>query len=389
MSRPAINYSRAVSGAYQVDVIDPVTGPKPPQFFTRTIGSETAYKPASVSTDRTIKPRPITAFQSYGDTQYRSPVGVLSKTLHNGVRVVETGHAVPTDGLGLDPFPSRLSDKAVTDALLKLREGTVNLGQALAEARETADLLSSTTRKIARAVRDFRLRKGKRVWDRVKRQGAHNAPSSWLELQYGWTPLMNDIVGSAIAVDEAWNKPKACFIRVSGKGEETVEINRETKIINGDPYWGWVGSEKRIAQVVLYYSLKSAFRQKINELGLQNPLEIVWEKVPFSFVVDWFIPFGDWFAGLSADVGWDFVQGKLSRYTVLDARTENATRSWTYGPTSSSWQPLSAGRQKTYQFTRSPYVSSPAPRVVLANPLRGLSMPRVTSGLSLLSQAFR
>lgn len=388
MSRPPINYSEVVLGPYQVDVYRPNGSHDPTYHYTRTIGSVVVYKPESVSTPR-IQPRPPTSFQSYKMIQIRSPVGVLTRSHDSGLRVVETGFAASPDGLGPNPFQTYLADKALSSALLQLREGTVNLGVALAEAQATGGHLANTVRRIARSVEEFRRRKGKKTWDRVKREGVHSVPQSWLELQYGWNPLMNDILGSCIAVDEAWNKPQAPNIRVSGFASDTLLHRVDPEYAGNDPRFGWNGTEEQIAEVVLYYSLKSYFRQMVSELGLVNPLEIIWERMPYSFVVDWFLPLGDWFAGLSADTGWDFVHGKLSTYQTLNAQTVNPSAEWRNGSVGIQWRPLRPGIQNGYQFSRSVYGGSPTPRVVLQNPLKRLGLTRVTSGLALLSQAFR
>jgi hypothetical protein len=40
-------------------------------------------------------------------------------------------------------------------------------------------------------------------------------------------------------------------------------------------------------------------------LGLTNPALVAWELVPFSFVVDWALPIGDWLSSLDAMLGYD------------------------------------------------------------------------------------
>jgi hypothetical protein len=44
-------------------------------------------------------------------------------------------------------------------------------------------------------------------------------------------------------------------------------------------------------------------------LGFTNPLVVAWEVVPWSFVVDWFIPVGRYLEQLSATHGWTFYDG--------------------------------------------------------------------------------
>lgn len=42
---------------------------------------------------------------------------------------------------------------------------------------------------------------------------------------------------------------------------------------------------------------------ELNAGGFVNLAEVAWELVPLSFVVDWFVPIGDWMASLSSLVG--------------------------------------------------------------------------------------
>lgn len=287
--------------------------------------------------------------------------------------------------------PQWMVDSSLTKALLKLREGSVNLGTALAESRACGDHLARTVNKIARAVNDFRRKNPKKVWDRIKRGGAHNASSSWLELQYGWTPLMNDIVGSAIAVDEAWSDPLAdTSISVNGREYEERDIFIEPNPDN-PRILGWRGTEKVCSQTILQYRLDNDFYVMFSSLGLVNPAEIAWELVPYSFVVDWFLPMGDWFSAMSADFGWRWQQGCSTQFTRMQARTlMSGKNTFLQGPR--LWRVLpngSPGYATGARMYRVRYVQSPIPRVVLKNPLAPLSLPRVASGLSLLAEAFR
>lgn len=61
----------------------------------------------------------------------------------------------------------------------------------------------------------------------------------------------------------------------------------------------------------------SAYRT-FNRLGLTNLLEIGWELIPFSFVIDWVAPIGDYLGSLSAGWGLTFKGGSITKYTTAD-----------------------------------------------------------------------
>jgi len=54
---------------------------------------------------------------------------------------------------------------------------------------------------------------------------------------------------------------------------------------------------------------------RLNSLGLINPLTVAWERMPWSFVVDWFIPVSTFLQALSATIGLDFFTGSVTYRT--------------------------------------------------------------------------
>jgi len=54
-------------------------------------------------------------------------------------------------------------------------------------------------------------------------------------------------------------------------------------------------------------------------MGLINPAEVAWELTPWSFVVDWFIPVGNFLEALTARAGVTFIDG-CSAYKVVSDR---------------------------------------------------------------------
>ena len=65
------------------------------------------------------------------------------------------------------------------------------------------------------------------------------------------------------------------------------------------------------------------------QFGLTNPLLVAWEVVPFSFVVDWFLPVGDYLEGLTSLHGL-----KLSETSLTVHRMVKGTSTFIPGPES-------------------------------------------------------
>lgn len=92
---------------------------------------------------------------------------------------------------------------------------------------------------------------------------ADRASSFWLETTFGWVPLLQSVYDSLQELD-----------RDSSTRRRARSSSGYTK-----------------SGVVAEFSTASANR--FSKLGLMNPAEIAWDLVPFSFVIDWFIPVGD------------------------------------------------------------------------------------------------
>lgn len=64
--------------------------------------------------------------------------------------------------------------------------------------------------------------------------------------------------------------------------------------------------------VRLDYVLDRAALKSLTAIGLMDPASTAWELVPWSFVVDWTLPIGDWLSSLSATLGLSFRAGSYT-----------------------------------------------------------------------------
>lgn len=281
-------------------------------------------------------------------------------------------------------------NKVITNALLKLKDQKVNLAQAFAERKMTANLLADSITRIAKSVQALRSGKWRKA-GRYLKQNWKKAPSSWLEYQYGWTPLLQDIYGSCEALREldrtAWIMTvKEVFV----SREETVK--RFTSNGNGSVHPFNYDSEQSLASskgafIRLDYIPSVTFFDALSRAGFTNPLQLQWELVPFSFVVDWGYAVGDWLSVMDATVGWEFYSGSLT--TRGEVTSKVTLRVPPPDPYKRRTYPNPEGslyRQEKY-LKRVPYGSSPLPsRPVYKDPT---SMTHVANALALLSQVLK
>lgn len=177
-----------------------------------------------------------------------------------------------------------------------------NMSVFLGEGHQTLELIADSAMRIARA--GNLLKKGNvlgaahRLLDgtgrKVRRHRGTAATgsissASWLELQYGWLPLLGDCKSAAEALAHQLSVPARMTYRASVRREQSGK-----RVLSGFmPYFkaetNWTKETRRsiIARITEPPS-------SMVQLGLLDPEIVAWELLPFSFVVDWFIPIGSY-----------------------------------------------------------------------------------------------
>lgn len=221
-----------------------------------------------------------------------------------------------------DSLKSRLDDcetEALVKARMRLRGESFDIGVALAEAISTASLFSYKSSLMALALIRFRhLANSVRVW--TAREKLLAAAGAWLEGYYGWGSLARDTYSLASKLNEKLQPPltvsSSAFIRQSGLSELQLDAVRHQ-----------VSSWEVSSKVKYLASVDVPLAREFDSWGLINPLNVGWESVPFSFVIDWFIPVGNVLSSLSATAGLSLVDGAAARTwkgkTHVTYRNEN------------------------------------------------------------------
>ncbi|DAD49972.1 TPA_asm: maturation protein [ssRNA phage Gerhypos.1_20] len=304
------------------------------------------------------------------------------------------GLQLDSSSYGLPAFPTKLEDTAINRALLKLKQQNVNLGQAFAERRETARLLEDVCGKIAGSVKRFRSSSPK-DWARVLRSSAnrgqgYDVPGGWLEVQYGWNPLMQDVQGACKALDSSVEKRPPTVKCVARASDPIRGIYRRSTNLNANFGWYCDVKGKHESRVRLDYTLNNALLATFSSLGLTNPAVIVWERIPYSFVVDWFLPVGNYLSAWDADFGWSFKAGSIVRDSKVAVLSQGGPRDNLLGTgplanlVSLDGQPWS---ENNFRYSRTILASSPTPRVPsFKDPF---TAGHIANAMSLLVNCFR
>ena len=111
------------------------------------------------------------------------------------------------------PPSTGMVNRAITEALSNLKKQDIHLGNFLAEFEKTQQMVVNRSSTIARQIQSFR-KSNPKLWPMIVATETGNLPrhlwctipKSWLELQYGWKPLMSDVMGAAARLSKLGKK---------------------------------------------------------------------------------------------------------------------------------------------------------------------------------------
>ncbi len=160
------------------------------------------------------------------------------------------------------------------------------LGVKTSRYVNTQRALDSTSSRLSRGVAALGVKTPK--GSSARRVAVDNVSSRWLELQYGWKPLLSDVKGAAEMLAHHLNTPFSTTYRVAKRRE----LVQNCKALSTGPIQ-WTGVSRKVHRMSLIARIKEAPTVP-QMLGLMDPELVAWELLPFSFVADWFGPIGDW-----------------------------------------------------------------------------------------------
>lgn len=293
------------------------------------------------------------------------------------------GAHVFSSNLKIKPMGTNTVRRLNTEVMVKVGAKKASYGEALAESRQTVNHLAKSVRSLAMAY--SAARRGN--WAGVARalevpvKRAHvgrSASSKWLEYQYAWLPLMGDAYDSY-----------ELFKHGLRKEAQIASSTRSLKDIDSydvGPTTGRNSTRGRSVRtdfIKVFYRINDSDLSALHQLGLINPLSIAWELVPYSFVVDWFVPVGSVLEALTARFGVTFIDGYRgstveSDVTVVPRYVDDAV----FRTASCSQRT----RTQVSAFTRTKLNSFPLPAPYFKSPF---STTHLLSALALVRQLWR
>lgn len=206
-------------------------------------------------------------------------------------------------------FNSNEQNKLLSKVTQKVKGHQFNLAVELGQMRETVSTLSTNLSKLGRSI--LALKHGDFATaarqlgasPRSTRLKSSDISGRWLELQYGWLPLLSSSFEAAKAFEAISNGPRSALIRASISKPKEFDHSASPTHYSAKCR----GKVTRYLQYEMYEEM-SVERQ----MGLLNPLSVVWELTPYSFVVDWFVPIGTYLDNLNQ------IPKLLGRWLITD-----------------------------------------------------------------------
>lgn len=239
-------------------------------------------------------------------------------------------------GADRDVLTSKLLDK------IKAAEWSAPV--FVAEGKQTVRMVLDTAHTMASVMRD--LRKGN-IGDATARLGltytkrrrrafetlhakdpSRAAADAWLQLQYGWKPLLQDVKSAAEALAELVHREDARVLSVRSTHTEFRTVQRDISFSGTIVGSGSLRlDEGHIVSRRFSVKYIPTGLDTLGSLGLLNPASVVWELVPLSFVADWLLPFGRYLQHLDTPLRYTFVSGLEGQKAVVTGTTSAGSAS--------------------------------------------------------------
>lgn len=253
--------------------------------------------------------------------------------------------------------------------------GNLDLTISLAQAPQTIRMIKDVTKFL----------------NQVNKGGLVVAANGWLQWQYGWKQLMADIFGAAdLATKNALNQIERVNVRSSLpiQVNDVISTSCHSQVVQAMR----AGGGKQSCTICCTFDVPS---WDPYAWGSLSPATLLWELIPYSFVVDWFYNVGGYLRDLETSLLYStrFRTGYVSELYAYDG-TETVQGGFTVTSGPNRYVFSSARSSiRTRRFERRVLSSWPMPRqpsfksslgsqrlitaaALLAQRLPGASMPR-------------
>jgi hypothetical protein len=215
------------------------------------------------------------------------------------------------------------------------------------------------------ARRSIRSGKGiSEIREHFKTMSLDDALNAWMEVRYGWRPLLYDITTHQQALANILDD-SGHYWKVKSSSDYHSSVTVSNAYLGQCPISVGPGAvqahgtitafPKRVGALAGYFYKvnQSAINSQLYWLGFQSPTSVIWELVPYSFVVDWFANVGDYLTSVSTLPA--FISDPRGFLSTSQSWVIGATSNvYTYGAYTPTFDniPQSSASWETWSFSR-------------------------------------
>lgn len=250
---------------------------------------------------------PTCGYNTYSGTRMR---GLLPASYYTG------NYFAPSPAIS----EGNIRDIATTGAWAKAQQSEVLLGTVLAEGHKTIQSFVAIAKRLIHIGRNLRRLKLHKL---AKELTAKELSNRWMEGRYAIRPFIYDVKGVLEALTAEKNPDWQTFR--SGSSVSGVVTQNDVVVRDDSSVRVTVGASAYRVITARAGVLCFVKPDSPAVWGLDQPLETLWELVPFSFVVDWFFNVGKTVAawtpnpGVHALASWVSVEDVLTQTTQISS----------------------------------------------------------------------
>jgi hypothetical protein len=193
-----------------------------------------------------------------------------------------------------------LSKIALRRHYQKMSNKKVDLATELSQGMLTVNLMADIAKRIAKSLIALKKLKIRQAFSTLFPTSKKELANDFLAWKYGIKPLVGDLQAAAEHLAEF--VLRLAPVKSNGHAKSIFERSEVIQLGNSNFPGSFVYELRKASIRVKYgssFKVTSKLTRQAASLGFTNPLNVVWELVPFSFVVDWFLPIGDFLNSLS------------------------------------------------------------------------------------------
>jgi hypothetical protein len=256
--------------------------------------------------------------KGYGAVTCAAGVGISSVPPHNFPMTFNWGLLNPDNY----SVPQSMHDEAIRKLYAKASSDLPNYAQAIAERNKSKASIADSILKLCSLLLAIKRGNLRKAADIVGLNDAKTLASNVLLFQYGVRPLMMDIAG---AVDDL-NSVASQETTVKLTGTSKLKLQRVVANVNGlqNIISGYTINESDdiLVRYTVYAKVKTDPYTKLAVRGLTNISSLVWELLPWSFIIDWIFNIGSFLATKDALANYNYID---AHYTIVRKTVRSAS----------------------------------------------------------------